>query len=168
MDGFAAERLDFQDGAFPAALVLERATAIRASLGRRDDDDLVGFFRRNAPPSMARMPRSCSAPCAGSFTSSGIDFDGQFGRRSRRAEEAFPGGAFLVTQTSFEPSIFFPKEINHLLPFQALRAITQVVETRSLSFGFFGPPLTVETQQRRSDFREQRLELAPVVQPFLE
>ncbi|MBM4341693.1 MAG: hypothetical protein FJ110_19380 [Deltaproteobacteria bacterium] len=42
------------------------------------------------------------------------------------------------------------------------------METRSLSFGFFGTLLTVETQERRSDFRQQRFELAPVVQSFLE
>lgn len=82
MDRFAAERFDFQDGAFPTALVLERAAAIRASLGGRDDEDLVGFLRRDTPPAMARMSRPGAAPCAESFTEGGIGFDGPFGRRS--------------------------------------------------------------------------------------
>ena len=168
MDGFAAERFDFKDGAFPAALVLEGAAAIRASLGGGEDDDLVGFFRRDAPPSMAWMSWPRSAPWAGSSREGGIGFDWPFGRRSRRAEEAFPGAAFLITQARFEPSDFFPQAINLLLLFQAVRAITQVVETRSLSFGFFGALLTVKPQERRPDFRQQCFELAPVVQSFLE
>lgn len=57
VDGLAAERGDVQDGASPAAMVLERAAAIRASLRSPDDEDFVGCFRRDAPASMARMAR---------------------------------------------------------------------------------------------------------------
>ena len=79
MEGFAPERFDFKDGAFPAALVLERAAALRASLSRREDDDLVGCFSRDAPPSLARMARPRSAGCAGRFPEGGIGLDGPFG-----------------------------------------------------------------------------------------
>ena len=138
MEGFAAERFDVKDGAFPATLVLERAAALRASLGGRDHAALVGFLRRDAAPSVARMPWPRSTSCAGTFTEGGIGFDGEFGRRRRRAKEAFPGGAFLITQASFEPSVFFLKAINRLLLFQALRAIAQVVETRRVKFWVWG------------------------------
>jgi len=149
-------------------LVLEHPATIRASLRGSNDQDLVGLFGGHAPPSMARMAGLRSAACPRAVRAGGVGFDGPFGRRSRRAEEPFLGGAFLITQASFEPSVFFPQAINLLLLFQAVRAITQVVETRSLSFGFFGALLTVKPQERRPDFRQQRFELAPVVQSFLE
>lgn len=154
VDGLAAERGDVQDGASPAAMVLERAAAIRASLRSPDDEDFVGCFRRDAPASMARMARPGSARRAGRSPAGGVGFNGLFGRRRRRTEEAFLGGAFLITQPRFEPSEFLPQTINLLLLLQARRAITQVVETRSLRVGFGGALLTIETQERRSQFRE--------------
>ena len=125
------ERLDIHHGAFSVGLILEHTAAVRATLGPRDDDDLVGLFSRDALPSMARMSGPGSTHGSGSFTPGGIGFNGQFGRRSRRSEEAFLGAAFLIPQTRFEPSVFFPKTINLLLLLQAVRAITQAVEARS-------------------------------------
>jgi hypothetical protein len=53
-----------------------------------------------------------------------IGFDWHFGRRSRGAKEALPGRAFLITQSIFEPGVFFPETINLLLLLQAVRAVS--------------------------------------------
>ena len=130
VDGLATERFDIDDGACPAAFVVKRAATIRTGLGSGDENHLVGVFCRNALPPVAMVSRSRSAGRTGGLAPGRIGFDGQFRRRSRGAEESFPGGAFLITQAIFEPSVFFPEAINLLLLLQAVRAITQAVKAR--------------------------------------
>ena len=79
--------------------------------------------RRAATCGMARMSGPGSPHCSGSFTQGGVGFDGQFGRRSRRAEEAFLGGAFLVAQARLEASDFFLQPVDDPLLFQTAWAI---------------------------------------------
>jgi len=138
MNGLAAEWLDIQDGALPAAFLVECAATVRASLPCADHQHLVGLFRRNTVSTKAFVTwaRSTRGPWA--LAPRRVGFDGDFGRRSGRAEESLPGSPLLITEAIFEPSVFFPKAINLLLLLQAVRAIAQAVEAR-VRFWFWRP-----------------------------
>jgi hypothetical protein len=135
METLRLQRLDLEHRAVTAPFILQRTAAAGTSLESRESDHPVRLLWRAglAPVSLVAGSRSAgrqigSAP-------SGIGFDWHLRRRSGRAEETFPGGAFLITQASLEPSILFLQTINLLLLFQALRTIGQAVQARGATSG---------------------------------
>lgn len=123
METLRLQRLDLAHRAVTAPFTLQRTAAGGTSLEIRQGDHPVRLLGRACFAPVSFVAAAGSPWCRIEPAPSGVSFDRHLRRRSGRAEETFPRGAFLITQASFEPSILFLEAINLLLLFQALRTI---------------------------------------------
>ena len=164
VDRWPLERFHIDHRACGATFRFENPAAFRTGRRHADQFHTVGFLGRDACASMSGLSGLGSACFVAGLEDRSIGFNRQLRGRSGGAEEALLGGAFLITQTIFEPSILFAEAINLLLLLQAVRATTQSVEARGLSLGFWTALLPVISKEHRSQFAEQSFQLASVLQ----
>ena len=115
-DGLAAQGLHVDNGARLGSLALKHSAAFRTAFRSRDPLQAIGLGRRDSVPTVSNVSGLGSAKPWGRLAWS-TGFDRYFGGGCRRAKEALRGGALLVTQAAFEPSILLAQAINLLLLF---------------------------------------------------